>query len=91
MTEEHVKGVQLEGEELQNMRKLVSAAQDNLRQIAKLTQAKLHQRADTTRKHGRPVVARFYFDNIRVVIDDESGCSVYEDPPGICRGCRSGE
>jgi hypothetical protein len=79
--------VQLEGEELEHARKLVRSAEDHLRQIAKLVSSKVHP----GQERGRVKQARFVFDNLRVVIDDEDGCEVFEDPPGVCRPCKPGE
>jgi hypothetical protein len=91
MSQEHSTSIQLEGEELQRMQQLVATADDSLRQIAKVIRAKLRKDAGERDLHIRPKVARVYFDNIRVVIDDEDGCGVYELPPGICRPCKEGE
>lgn len=84
MAETYAEAVQLEGTELDHMRKLVRTAQDHLREVAGLTLGKL-------RKTGRIKTVRFILDNIRIVVEDEFGCGVYEDPPGICRPCRPGE
>jgi hypothetical protein len=89
MSEEKGKVVQLHSEELEQMRKIVRAAEENLREVAKTVRDKVGGAAANSRSRVRS--ARFVFDNIRVVIDDESGCSVYEDPPGVCRPCRPGE
>ena len=73
---------------LEHMRKSMRSAEDHLRQVAKTVRSKL--RGDGS--HAPKIKsARFIFDNIRVVIDDDDGCSVYEDPPGICRPCKPGE
>jgi hypothetical protein len=86
MSEQKGKTVQLEGEELERMRKVVKSAEDNLRQIAKTVRSKI----SGAESHS-PKSARFIFNNLRVVIEDEYGCGVYEDPPGISRPCKPGE
>ncbi|MEV1066130.1 hypothetical protein [Streptomyces sp. NPDC050263] len=79
--------VQLEDKELEHVRALTREVDERLRQIHEITVG--HVRGEKGKY--RPKQARFIFDNIRVVIEDESGCGVYEDPPGICRPCRPGE
>jgi hypothetical protein len=98
MSQDHPNSVQLEGEELESARKLVATSDNSLRQLASLTHTKLFQQ-EYGQEYGarersvRPTAARVHFDNVRVVliVEDELGCSVYEDPPGICRPCRPGE
>lgn len=87
-TQPRLQPVRLEGEELEHMRKILHGAEGHLREIAEVVFGKLH-----TNRHSRKRLkhAKFIFDNVRVVIEDEDGCGVYEDPPGICRPCKPGE
>ncbi|MFJ7146835.1 hypothetical protein ACIQVT_01260 [Streptomyces sp. NPDC100445] len=79
--------VQLDDKELEDVRALTREVDAKLRRIHEITMN--HVRGEKGKY--RPKQARFIFDNIRVVIEDESGCGVYEDPPGVCRPCRPGE
>ncbi len=83
MSEQKGKIVQLHGEDLEQMRKIVRAAEENLREVAKNVRGKVRGEAAVSRS--RVKSARFVFDNLRVVIEDDDGCGVYEDPPGVCR------
>jgi len=90
MSNETQTTVQLRDRELDQMRKHVRAAEENLREIARITGSKLRPHSP----HRDVKQMRFIFDNVRVVIDwrKEGGtCDVYEDPPGICRQCEAGE
>jgi hypothetical protein len=90
MSKETEAAIQLRDRELDEMRKHVRAAEENLRHIARITGSKLRPHSP----HRAVKQTRFIFDNVRVVIDwrEEGGtCDVYEDPPGICRQCRPGE
>ncbi len=84
-------GVQLVGDELSLARHLAKTAEDCLIQLSRIVHAKAPPCTDAKDRKGMRPVARVYLNNLRVVIDDENGCSVYEDPPGQCRGCRPGE
>jgi len=88
---EQPEGVQLRGDELQQMNKMASSVEAQLLEIAKIIHSKVPTKGDATERKGRRPVARVYLNNLRVVVDDENGCGVYELPPGICRPCRPGE
>ena len=82
---------QLVGDELQHMNNLAKNAEDCLLQMASFLHKKIAPCGAGKERKGRRPVARVYLNNLRVVIDDENGCSVYELPPGICRACKPGE
>lgn len=84
-------GVKLVGDQLALARHLAKTAEDCLLQLSKIVHATAPPCNDAKDRKGMRPVARVYLNNLRVVIDDESGCSVYEDPPGQCRACRPGE
>ncbi|OEJ37248.1 hypothetical protein AR457_35405 [Streptomyces agglomeratus] len=75
--------VRLEDKELEHVRALTREVDAKLREIHEITMG--HVRGEKGKY--RPKEARFVFDNIRIIMEGDGTCGVYEDPPGICRPC----
>jgi hypothetical protein len=76
--------VQLEGDELDRMRKGLDDVATNFHAMAELV---LDQVYGKDRPRNRLAEAHVVLDNHKFVFTNGDGCGVYEDPPGWCREC----
>jgi hypothetical protein len=80
--------IQLEGEDRNRASQMKTDLGNNLNELGNLVLDTVHGK---DRDKSNVKIAHVVFNNWKYVFSNGGACGVYEDPPGICRECDSGE